>query len=491
MKPTMSGTTANPACQPRTCPSCGGVECFERPRFFCGQLLNDKDLDSALQYVIDKNKLHNRYLVGNGVACGLGVFCDPCDSMSVTIDAGYAIDCCGNDIVLCQSTLFNVISYINTCFPPQQPGCNDKIRQPPSGCDSQPKEYCLILSYAETPVKPVTVLNRSSGCSSSACEPSRIDETYRLDLIDSASIPAPPPSFWNVLGNCLLPAARQAVAFAQQIGQLSDQGNTNYYAVFCQMKKYIVGLYASGSVRCNILSELNQMDQNFPVSGNQGQISLPDVYLALYSMWALILQYLIDCFCNALLVPCSDCSPPEGVILACITVQGSCITKICNRSRKQLLTGPALRYYFQPVITGVHKLLELLCCELDIENDLTRLFNPREIRFEGVNASASRVGNLAAFAVNTAKAPFTGLGGALFNLTNPNAITALDLVTRPLSEVQQKLGGNFKTIVKPPVSTAEAYSFANIPKMSMVIPPGSTLELTIDSNQIVTAFEVV
>src|ERR1700757_1973499 len=175
MNSRMTSTQVKQARHPLACPSCGGVECFERPRFFCGQLLNDKDLDSAMQYVIDKNKLHNRYLVGNGVVCGLGVYCDPCDCTSVTIEAGYAIDCCGNDIVLCQAATFNVIQYINTCFPSQQPACNDKIQPPPPGCDQQPKEYCLVLSYAETPVKPVTVLNRSNGCSTNACEPSRID----------------------------------------------------------------------------------------------------------------------------------------------------------------------------------------------------------------------------------------------------------------------------------------------------------------------------
>jgi len=179
------------------------------------------------------------------------------------------------------------------------------------------------------------------------------------------------------------------------------------------------------------------------------------------------------------------------VILACITVQGSCITKICNRSRKQLLTGPALRYYFQPVISGVHNLLEYLCCTLDIEGDLAGLFNPRERQFTAVNAGTSRTANFAAFAANTAKAPFTGLAGVLINLTNPQAVTALDLVTRPLSEVRKNFGEHMKLTIKQATSPAEAYSLANIPKMSLVIPPGSAVELTVDSNQVVTAFRVI
>src|SRR6478672_11949495 len=72
------------------CPVCGGLKCLCRPRFFPGQLLSDEDLNRLQQYVIDKNRLHNRYLVGWGVACGLEVACSPCEADSVTVRAGYA-----------------------------------------------------------------------------------------------------------------------------------------------------------------------------------------------------------------------------------------------------------------------------------------------------------------------------------------------------------------------------------------------------------------
>lgn len=63
-------------CPPK-CPSCGGLECLCRPRFFPGQLLTDRDLNLLTRYIVEKNKLHNRYLHGWGVACGLEVTCDP------------------------------------------------------------------------------------------------------------------------------------------------------------------------------------------------------------------------------------------------------------------------------------------------------------------------------------------------------------------------------------------------------------------------------
>jgi len=71
-----------------------------RPRFFAGQLLTEDDLQSLEDYVLAKNRLHNRHLFGAGVVCGLEVLCDPCGDGHVAVQPGYALDCCGNDIAL-------------------------------------------------------------------------------------------------------------------------------------------------------------------------------------------------------------------------------------------------------------------------------------------------------------------------------------------------------------------------------------------------------
>src|SRR4029079_11311027 len=53
-----------------------------------------------------KNRLHNRYLFGQGVVCGFEVTCQPCGGGKVVVHPGYALDCCGNDVVLsCAQTL--------------------------------------------------------------------------------------------------------------------------------------------------------------------------------------------------------------------------------------------------------------------------------------------------------------------------------------------------------------------------------------------------
>src|SRR5512144_3094631 len=82
-------------CTP-VCPACGGLQCLCRPRFFPGQLLTDEDLNRLERYVVEKNRLHNRYLVGWGVACGLEVVCDACDGDRVVVRTGYALSPCGD-----------------------------------------------------------------------------------------------------------------------------------------------------------------------------------------------------------------------------------------------------------------------------------------------------------------------------------------------------------------------------------------------------------
>src|SRR6516165_3316120 len=109
-----------PACQP--CPDCGGLECLCRPRFFAGQLLTEQDLNRLENYILAKNRLHNRYLVGHGVVCGLEATCSPCAN-TVSVSAGYAIDPCGNDIIVCSPDTVDICKLIKACTPTTAANC--------------------------------------------------------------------------------------------------------------------------------------------------------------------------------------------------------------------------------------------------------------------------------------------------------------------------------------------------------------------------------
>jgi hypothetical protein len=109
---------------------------FERSRFFDGERLAAEDLLAAQSYERDLRWLHNRTLHPWGVGRGLSVSGERGDR-SVTVGAGYALDCLGRDIVVAQDTVVQV--------PPV-----------PSGT------YLLTVSWAEQ-VEPVTQRQGSCG----------------------------------------------------------------------------------------------------------------------------------------------------------------------------------------------------------------------------------------------------------------------------------------------------------------------------------------
>lgn len=151
------------------CPSCKGLECMERPRFFAGQLLTEAELNSEQAYVLAKNRLHNRYLHGWGVVCGLEVVCSSCDGW-VHIREGYAIDPCGNDIIVCRGRDFNVIEAINQCLDAKRSRYDDcpPWQDPNADCKDDEEQWCITIEYDEVQTKSTMPLRQegTSSCSS-------------------------------------------------------------------------------------------------------------------------------------------------------------------------------------------------------------------------------------------------------------------------------------------------------------------------------------
>ena len=77
-------TTTGCGCGCGGCPTCHSLQCLCRPRFFAGQLVTDADFRRLDDYLVGKARLHNRYLHGTGVVCGLEAVCNPCDD-TVTV----------------------------------------------------------------------------------------------------------------------------------------------------------------------------------------------------------------------------------------------------------------------------------------------------------------------------------------------------------------------------------------------------------------------
>jgi hypothetical protein len=150
------------------CSACETLTTFERPRFFSGQLLTESELNGEQRYVVDKNRLHNRLLHGYGAVCGLRVSC--CDATHVTVEAGYAIDPCGNDIVLAESTTVDFVSLVRDCRNRTQSAadCNPFLATNLTGCEGADQTWCLTIAYAERDARPVASLRSSAGTHGSA-----------------------------------------------------------------------------------------------------------------------------------------------------------------------------------------------------------------------------------------------------------------------------------------------------------------------------------
>lgn len=78
-----------------------GLECLERPAFSAGMVLSDSDLTALVEWTSGRLGLQ-RLRHGWGVVCGLDVRCDKDAPGRVVVEPGYAVGCCGEDIVLCE-----------------------------------------------------------------------------------------------------------------------------------------------------------------------------------------------------------------------------------------------------------------------------------------------------------------------------------------------------------------------------------------------------
>jgi hypothetical protein len=154
------------------CPNTG----LSRPNFFAGQLLTEDDLQQIISYQNAKRRLTNRYLFGSGVVCGLEVVvpADPPVPGAISVNRGYALDCCGNDIVLSCPYPIDV----NKLIRDEGLECGDPCNQAESE-DSGQRDYLLCVRYAEVATEPV---NAYSPGSTPSCGNTRFSESCTFEL---------------------------------------------------------------------------------------------------------------------------------------------------------------------------------------------------------------------------------------------------------------------------------------------------------------------
>lgn len=203
-----TGCGCGGACGSGTVPANLAATAFVRPRFFAGQLLTEDDLSALTAYTTAKDRLHNRYLFGAGVVCGLWVSCDPCGGGTVTVQPGYALDCCGNDLVLpCAATL-DVNAMIRDLRAAQlgrdcgDPCASQGTANAGSQGTSTVRRYCLYARYGEQQTDPVAPYATGEPCGQATCEDTRIREGLSFVLKCPVNAPSP-DDLWTSITKCV------------------------------------------------------------------------------------------------------------------------------------------------------------------------------------------------------------------------------------------------------------------------------------------------
>ena len=182
-----TGAGRSPCGCPEPAPAqcCCNLVCFDRPNYFCGHLLTDADLSLQQKYVVEKNKLYHRTMDGYGIVCGLKLTCD-CDCKgNILIHDGFAIDDCGHDLVVCETTRFDVIEALK---------CKGWLLTDPPGNDCEPKRhrshcdikqcFYITICYDETESAYETPFQSSCTAGPKQCMPTRTHEGVRFDVTD-------------------------------------------------------------------------------------------------------------------------------------------------------------------------------------------------------------------------------------------------------------------------------------------------------------------
>jgi hypothetical protein len=412
---------AGPACQP--CPDCGGLNCLCRPRFFAGQLLTEQDLNRLDQYIVAKNQLHNRYLVGEGVVCGLEVQCSPCAN-TVSVSAGYAIDTCGNDIIVCSPDTVDICKLIAACTPSTAVNCapyKDTTR-----CKDLEQEWILTIRYQEVPSRGTTALTGSAQCSCGSggacgcgsavskacgcgsmmpaasccgqtvskttqvntslprrgappsCEPTVTCEAYRYEVFLLPDPPAPARGdttrgiaallhgeMFERIACCLKDLVAAVTQPAQQSrDQTLLQQQTAESNACCNLRLALLDyVQAHGGTNCRAAARLRAIV--CPTPDREGFDR--DLANARLEIAAVIIDIVRDCICSAALPPCPMPGDPR-VPLASVRVRSSdcTILSVCDWTplRKNVVTVKTLGYWlgWLPFVPMLRDFMVELCC---------------------------------------------------------------------------------------------------------------------------------
>ena len=182
-------------------------ESAQRVNYFPRQLLTADDMFADQDYFRLKLQRHNRFMHGWGTVCGLVVTAAPTSASPwlVQISGGYALGPYGDEIFVGESVNLDLSTcgsstITNPCEPDSQ-----------LATGSAPSTGSIIfiaIEYAECMARPVSVTPAGCGCEQTACQSSRIADSFQIQCLTSL-----PSSYQNsvVCARACAPTSRQAL----------------------------------------------------------------------------------------------------------------------------------------------------------------------------------------------------------------------------------------------------------------------------------------
>ena len=332
------------ACKEPKTSTCCSLLCFERPNYFCGHLLTDADLSLGQKYLIEKQKLYHRTLDGWGVVCGLRLTCDHECAGYIRAGEGYAIDDCGNDLVVCETQKVNVIGILREkgyliAEPPLDP-C-----RPAPPRDDCPVRQCFFITacYDEEPGDFTTPFRTGCGSGPAECEPTRIRERVRFDVLAEA----PPQT--NILDSVQQRVEACLSALTTGIiGKKLKEHEDDYLKMlepvevekacekFCELRVTFLQHLRRCPDAYNCETEKIVRDLSCPDSNSTTFRN--DMKSALSTLLEQIHEYFAACVANEAIVPCPSSSKACCVLLGTVEVENGSIRRVCNVPRRNLWT---------------------------------------------------------------------------------------------------------------------------------------------------------
>ena len=318
---------------------------FERPYYFAGHLLTDADLTLEQRYFCDKTRLYQRALHGHGIVCGLRLTCDYGCRGGILVDRGYAIDDCGNDLILTEQIAFDVVARLK-----DKHLILDRTSAEYAESEGDLKQcFYITIQYQEEQTNFSTPLVATQERVAGACKPTRIRETIYPDAVER--LPEQqrhPDNLKRRLESCYKLFSEGDFAWTLQKGgqQLlhdlvtdKTEPSEAHGKLFSDLRGYLLLYLSKNSNKDKYNRTIDEDIRNvsFPRPKNgEEKPSREQVADAFSSLLGLAWQHAVSCALGEFVPSCGEPATAAPVVLGTVVVENGRVTRVCNSPRSYI-----------------------------------------------------------------------------------------------------------------------------------------------------------